>query len=69
MENPLVVCNKDHKDLVLRQFEGSGITPDKILLEPIGCNTALSIALAALSVDRDKQEDPNHIDKMPISAS
>ena len=56
LDNPLVVCNKDHKDLVVRQFEGSGITPDKILLEPIGCNTALSIALAALSVDRDKQE-------------
>ena len=56
LEDPLVVCNKDHKDLVLKQFEGSLITPNKILLESIGRNTALSIALAALHVERNKQE-------------
>lgn len=55
---PLLICNAEHRFLVLSLFEQAGITPQAILLEPQGRNTALAAAIAALylqqmSPDRD----------------
>lgn len=56
MEDPIVVCNDDHRFLVaeqLRQLERSGCD---ILLEPVGRNTAPAVALAALCALQDNAD-------------
>lgn len=45
---PLVVCNEAHRFLVAEQLRAIGQSPQAILLEPVGRNTAPAIALAAL---------------------
>ena len=45
---PLVICNHEHRFSVLHQAQEAGITPGRIILEPVGRNTAAAIALAAL---------------------
>lgn len=54
---PIVVSNEDHRFLVAEQCRALGITPQAILLEPIGRNTAPAIAAAvvnALATGRDE---------------
>ncbi len=46
---PIVVCNEAHRFLVAEQMRELGITPQAILLEPIGRNTAPAVAVAALA--------------------
>ncbi len=50
-ESPLVVCNQEHRFLVAEQMRHAGITPQGILLEPLGRNTAAACALAALRIE------------------
>jgi mannose-1-phosphate guanylyltransferase/mannose-6-phosphate isomerase len=50
---PLVVCNEAHRFLVAEQLRQLDITPQAILLEPVGRNTAPAIALAALKATPD----------------
>ncbi len=51
LKNPIVVCNEDHRFMMAEQLWEIGITPKKIILEPIGKNTAPAVALAALNAD------------------
>ncbi len=53
---PLLICNEEHRFLVAEQLRSIDITPDKIILEPVGRNTAPAIAIAALSLV-EKQSD------------
>ncbi len=46
---PIVVCNEAHRFLVAEQLRRVGITPQAILLEPVGRNTAPAVAIAALT--------------------
>jgi mannose-1-phosphate guanylyltransferase/mannose-6-phosphate isomerase len=46
---PIVVCNEAHRFLVAEQLREAGLTPDAILLEPAGRNTAPAVAVAALA--------------------
>jgi mannose-1-phosphate guanylyltransferase/mannose-6-phosphate isomerase len=46
---PIVVANARHADLVERQLADGGATPQALILEPIGRNTAPAIALAAIA--------------------
>ncbi|HVK99735.1 MAG TPA: mannose-1-phosphate guanylyltransferase/mannose-6-phosphate isomerase [Dongiaceae bacterium] len=48
MQNPIIVCNEDHRFLVAEQLRQIGVKPAAILLEPFGRNTAPAIALAAI---------------------
>lgn len=48
VENPIVICNNNHRFMVAEQFREINITPASIILEPIGRNTAPAIAVAAL---------------------
>ncbi len=48
---PLVVCNEEHRFLVAEQLRQTGLDQEKILLEPIGRNTAPAATLAALHVE------------------
>ena len=46
---PIVVCNEAHRFLVAEQLRELGISPQAILLEPVGRNTAPAVAVAALA--------------------
>ena len=55
--NPILICNEEHRFIVAEQMREINIEPKKILLEPIGKNTAPAITLAALkAIEFD--EDP-----------
>jgi mannose-1-phosphate guanylyltransferase/mannose-6-phosphate isomerase len=45
---PLIVCNTEHRFLIAEQMRQAGITPQGIVLEPVGRNTAPATAIAAL---------------------
>jgi mannose-1-phosphate guanylyltransferase/mannose-6-phosphate isomerase len=46
---PIVVCNEAHRFLVAEQLREIGVTPQAILLEPVGRNTAPAVAVAAIT--------------------
>ena len=47
---PVVVCNEEHRFLIAEQLREAGIEGARILLEPVGRNSAPAIAAAALLV-------------------
>ena len=51
--NPLIICNEEHRFIVAEQIREININPNSILLEPIGRNTAPAITLAALKANQD----------------
>ncbi|HEB54795.1 MAG TPA: mannose-1-phosphate guanylyltransferase/mannose-6-phosphate isomerase [Gammaproteobacteria bacterium] len=51
--NPVVVCNEEHRFFVAEQLRQVGLPADKIILEPVGRNTAPALTLAALAVAAD----------------
>ena len=55
---PIVVCNHEHRFLVGEQLRAAGITGARILLEPVGRNSAPAIAAAAALVAED---DPDAV--------
>ena len=53
---PIVVCNENHRFMVAEQMREHGTTPQAIILEPIGRNTAPAVAVAALvALDRARR--------------
>ena len=48
IQNPILICNEDHRFIVAEQMREINIKPQSILLEPFGKNTAPAITLAAL---------------------
>jgi len=55
---PIVVCNEGHRFLIAEQLRAAGITNARIVLEPIGRNSAPAIAAAACLVAED---DPDAV--------
>jgi len=55
---PVIVCNVEHRFLVAEQLRDSGIENARIILEPIGRNSAPAVAAAALLV---AQTDPKAV--------
>jgi mannose-1-phosphate guanylyltransferase/mannose-6-phosphate isomerase len=53
---PLVVCNEEHRFLVTEQLQMVNRTPWRIILEPVGRNTAPALTLAALALAETNQE-------------
>lgn len=49
----LVICNESHRFLVAEQLQQCNVATSKIVLEPIGRNTAPAIAVAAMVADPD----------------
>ena len=47
-EDPIFICNEDHRFIVAEQLRTINVKPKKIILEPFARNTAPAIALAAL---------------------
>ena len=53
---PVVVCNHEHRFLIAEQLRDAGIVGARIVLEPVGRNSAPAIAAAALLVAEDDPE-------------
>jgi mannose-1-phosphate guanylyltransferase/mannose-6-phosphate isomerase len=49
---PIVICNDEHRFLVAEQLRAIGVSPELLLLEPMGRNTAPAVAAAALALAR-----------------
>jgi mannose-1-phosphate guanylyltransferase/mannose-6-phosphate isomerase len=47
---PVIVCNQEHRFLIAEQLRAAGVDAARILLEPLGRNSAPAIAAAALLV-------------------
>jgi mannose-1-phosphate guanylyltransferase / mannose-6-phosphate isomerase len=56
IQNPLFVCNEEHRFLVAEQVRILGKEPEAIMLEPEGRNTAPALTIAALYL-ADKDAD------------
>ena len=48
-DNPIFICNEQHRFIVAEQLREIDVKPKKIILEPFGRNTAPAIAIAALT--------------------
>jgi mannose-1-phosphate guanylyltransferase / mannose-6-phosphate isomerase len=46
--SPLVVCNEEHRFMVAEQLRAMGVAGSRIVLEPVGRNTAPALTAAAL---------------------
>jgi mannose-1-phosphate guanylyltransferase / mannose-6-phosphate isomerase len=55
---PVVVCNQEHRFLIAEQMRAAGIEGARIILEPVGRNSAPAIAAAAVIV---AQTDPDAV--------
>ncbi len=55
---PIIICNAEHRFLVLDQLQTLNLSDATILLEPHAKNTAPAAALAALYLQQEKKEDP-----------
>jgi mannose-1-phosphate guanylyltransferase/mannose-6-phosphate isomerase len=53
---PIVVCNQEHRFLIAEQLRAVGIEDARILLEPVGRNSAPAIAAAAVLVAEDNPD-------------
>ena len=47
-QSPILICNEQHRFLAAEQLRQLGLEDARILLEPVGRNTAPAVALAAL---------------------
>jgi len=56
-QNPVIVCNEEHRFIVAEQVRQLGIKDPTIILEPFGKNTAPAIAVAAIHA-LQQQNDP-----------
>src|SRR6202040_384415 len=55
---PIVVCNQEHRFLIAEQLRTVGIENARIVLEPVGRNSAPAIAAAAILV---AEENPDAV--------
>ena len=56
MDEPIIICNEEHRFLVAEQLRQINKKSNNIILEPIGKNTAPAITLAALKLTMKKQD-------------
>lgn len=47
---PVIIANEEHRFIIAEQLRSMGVTPEAIILEPIGRNTAPAALLAALYI-------------------
>jgi mannose-1-phosphate guanylyltransferase/mannose-1-phosphate guanylyltransferase/mannose-6-phosphate isomerase len=64
---PIVIANQDHRFVVAEQLQAAGIIAPRIVLEPVGRNSAPAIAAAALLAAEISPDDVLWV--MPADAS
>ena len=57
LDNPIIICNEEHRFIVAEQMREVNIKPKSIILEPFGKGTAPAIALAAIKA-KSEGTDP-----------
>lgn len=57
-EAPIIVSNDEHRFLIREELEHADIKPQRIILEPVGRNTAAAVTVAALAAE---QQNPGSI--------
>ena len=57
LRNPIIIANKDQRFMVAEQMREINVSPNSIILEPIGRNTAPAVTLAALKA-LSQSKDP-----------
>lgn len=55
IDNPIIICNQEHRFIVAEQLRGIDVTPKAIILETEGRNTAPAIALGAIKALEENQ--------------
>ena len=56
IQNPIIICNEEHRFIVAEQLREIGVIPQAIILEPLGKNTAPAATLGAIkSMEIDKE--------------
>ena len=58
IENPIIICNEEHRFIVAEQMRKINVKPSAILLEPFGRNTAPAVTLGSLLATK-KFQNPN----------
>src|ERR1700712_3653099 len=53
---PIIVCNQEHRFLIAEQMREAGIDNARIVLEPVGRNSAPALAAAALLVAEENPQ-------------
>jgi mannose-1-phosphate guanylyltransferase/mannose-6-phosphate isomerase len=61
VQPPCVVANEEHRFTVLDQLHAASIEPARVLLEPVGRNTAPALTLAALCATESAGSAPDPI--------
>ena len=56
INDPLVVMNEEHRFIALEQLNELNFTSAKLLLEPVGKNTAPALTIAAMQVIEDQED-------------
>ncbi len=56
VEDPIIICNEQHRFIVAEQMRSINIKPKCIIVEPFGKNTAPAIATAALLALKENKE-------------
>lgn len=54
--DPILLCNNDHRFLVREELDRAGLAAKAIILEPVARNTAPAIAVAAVAALRDNPD-------------
>ena len=62
---PIIVCNESHRFLVAEQMRAIDSVPEKIILEPIGRNTAPALTLAAITAKKNAEDNDVILVVMP----
>ena len=57
IQDPIIICNEEHRFIVAEQMREINVKPNTILLEPYGRNTCPAITLATLKALEDN-DDP-----------
>tara|TARA_B100000886_G_scaffold335824_1_gene293548 strand:- start:51833 stop:53272 length:1440 start_codon:yes stop_codon:yes gene_type:complete len=58
IQDPILICNEEHRFLVAEQMRNIQVKPNSIILEPLGKNTAPAIAISAIKA-LEVYKDPN----------
>ena len=56
IDDPIFICNEDHRFIVAEQMREININPKSIILEPFAKSTCPAIALAALKASEEKED-------------
>jgi len=54
---PIVLCNEEHRFIVAEQLRQIGVEGARIILEPVGRNTAPAIAIAAFQALKEHEQE------------